>query len=288
MKLIELDAAIPRDERQWSCLHSVCLGLNERTRAQVYTERFLKTHSDCTEAHLASARNFLSAYEGWSHVRDAVAAALKNPRSDAKFWQEIAEIQSAVRDHDGVLISAGKSLALEPTNSELREKLIYSLGVLRKSPEVRKQCKMLATFLDTTKVEDPLRWARLARIAVEAGDAKASRMLIDRAISLQLGINYEADFELVRALLLTGQEKRAMPHLQKLLVNNSQNVWLWKTLLNAALLMKSHVIALTVINQMKILPNLDSEFTYRLNELEKTISRRPARFLKGVIWRLWS
>jgi predicted Zn-dependent protease len=284
-KLVELEAVIPRDERQWSRLHYICLGLNERTRAQVYTERFLSTHGDCTEAHLASARNFLSAYESWGHVTESVRAALAHPRNDAKFWREIAEIQSAIRDHDGVLSSATKSLALEPSNSELREKLIYSLGVLKKSHEIRQQCKILATFFDKATVDDPLRWARLARIAVEAGDIKASKRLIDRAISLHLSINYEADFELVRALLLTGQAKRASPYLQNLLAGNTENVWLWKTLLNAALSVKSNDIALPIINQMKTLPNQNADFTFRLSQALKTVSRRP--LLKGLLRRLW-
>jgi predicted Zn-dependent protease len=288
-KLLDLEAFSPRDEQQWVRLHSICLALNDRTRAQVYTERFLSLHTDNVEAQLANARNFMSTQFNWDRVRESLAAALKHPRTDAKYWHDIAEIQSAIRDHDGVLSSAGKSLTLEPSNADLREKLIYSLGVLKHLKEVRRECRTLATLLDSTKVENPVRWARLARIAVEAGDAKSSKKFIDRAISYKLTDNYEADVELLRALLLTRQSKRAMPHLQSLLVDDSKNVWLWKTLLNTAILVKSHDIAALIVKRMKRLPYQDADFALRLSQVEEMVSRRPGgSFLRSLIGRLWS
>ena len=40
--LLSLEKLTPKSENEWERLHSLCLRLGERTRAQVYTERFLQ------------------------------------------------------------------------------------------------------------------------------------------------------------------------------------------------------------------------------------------------------
>jgi tetratricopeptide (TPR) repeat protein len=282
LSLVEL--VTPRDEQQWKRLHTLCLALNDRTRAQVYTERFLETCSNCAAAHLASARNFIPNRGDWDRVRGAVAAAVSNPGSDAGFWREVAEIQSAIQNHEDACEAARKSLALDPTNLDLRELLIVSLGVLKRMKELRAECALLAQALIESGAEDPLRWARLARIAADAKAIKEAKQYIDTAIGQLPQVNYGADVELVRALLLTNQPERAKPHMENLLKEGSRNLWLWKTILETAMRGRHYEIALKAIARLKGLAYLDPEFVYQLSVMERIASRPQAGFFRRLTW----
>jgi predicted Zn-dependent protease len=272
--LVSLDGRIPRDEAQWKRLYSLCHALNDRTRAQIVTENFLRLNSDSAVAHLAYARIFISIYDARSRVREAVASALKDPKPEPKFWQEVAEIQSAIQDHEGVCRSAPESLTLAPNNIEIREILIYSLGVLKRLKEVKTECNLLADNLRSLGNKDPLRWARLSRIAAEAGAAKAALDYVGLAEGYLQTVNYEVHFEIARALLLTNQADRAKKHLDNLFDHDSQNVWLWKTILNTALSVKLFEVALKAIEKIKAIPFQDPEFLHRLSLTEKDTQAR--------------
>ena len=284
-ELISLEAITPDSEQQWKRLHSLCVKLNDRTRAQIYTERFLGICNDNAVAHLACARNFLPNYDDRPRVRASVAAALENPRSDAGFWREVAEIQSVIADHEGVCNSARRSLALDPTDVDLREILISSLGALGREKRIRHECNLLAHFLAQSGAATPLRWARLARIAAEAGARKAASTYIDLAAASLSDANYGAHFELIRALILTKQPERAMKHLECLLVENSQNAWLWNTVLETAMRCMSYEIALIAIAQLRSLPCLGSEALYRLSATERVALRTQRGRLKPILQR---
>ncbi len=129
-------------------------------------------------------------------------------------------------------------------------------------------------MLTRADAKEPLRWARLARIAAEAKAGKEAKTYINLAIGYLSDVNYGADFELVRALLLTGQASRAMKHLENLVKDNSQNNWLWKTLVDTAMNARSYEIALIAIGRLKALPYLDPEFRYCLGVTERTASKQ--------------
>jgi tetratricopeptide (TPR) repeat protein len=284
-QLLSLEAIVPGNEREWKRLHSLCLALNERTRAQVYTERFLRAAKDNTAAHLASARNFMSEYANRERARESVRAALENPSSDAAFWREVAEIQYTIQDHEAACFSAWKAISLDPDDADLRELLISSLAVLRRTSELRRECLLLSHCLMHADNKDPLRWARLGRIAAEAGAKKRAKTYIDLAVGYLSDVNYGADFELVRALILTNQAKRATKHLEPLLKENSQNSWLWRTLLDTAMSRGCYSIALTVIKCLQALPYQDPEFLHRLSLTEKTALTAREGGLQGTLLR---
>lgn len=275
-KLSAIETIAPSTEAEWKRLYSLALNLNDQSRAQVYTEKFLQVCENNTSAHLASARHFMPVYADRIKVKASLTAALENPRQDACFWREVTKIQSAIEDHEGVLRSAKQALALDPADLELREILISSLGVLRRTSEIRGESKRLAYFLTQSRVAEPLRWARLARIAAEAGALRQAKNYIDISIGCLDGINYGADFELARALLLTNQAPRAMTHIECLVRENSQNSWLWQTLVNTAMQTRSYEIALIAIARLKAIPYQDPEFLYRLSLTEKTASQKKS------------
>ena len=136
--------------------------------------------------------------------------------------------------------------------------MISALGNLRRVSEVRRECARLANCFLTSNQHDPLRWARLSRIAAEAGARRQAKTYIDYSVNCLSGVNYGADFELTRALILTGQRKRAMTHLQNLVEDNSQNVWLWNTLIELAMFRRYHDLALIAIRQLKAIPRQDT------------------------------
>src|SRR4051794_39370271 len=126
-KLLALDDAKPANEQEWTCLHSICIRLGDRTRAQVFTERFLEVHEDNAAAHLANARNFGSVTRDRDRILESVARALKNPRPDADFWREITSIQSGLKEHEAACESARKTIGFDPGDVAVREILIASL-----------------------------------------------------------------------------------------------------------------------------------------------------------------
>jgi tetratricopeptide (TPR) repeat protein len=285
-QLLSLEAVAPRSEQEWKRLHSLCLSLNDRTRAQVYTERFLATYKGNAAAHLANARNFMAVYGDRIRAQQSVAEAMKSPTSDARFWREVAEIQNVIRDHEGVCDTARRSLSFDPSDVDLRELLISSLGVLELKREIRKECALLSHILLQSNNEDPLRWARLARIAAGAGAKKQAKEYIDLAIEYLSGVNYGADFELIRALILTDQSKRAMTQLKSLMNENSQNRWLWETLIETAMSGQCYDIALIAIDCLKAIPCHDPEVLYRLSLMEKEVSKLRGKYSNGIVRRL--
>lgn len=284
--LLSLENVTPDSEEEWKRLHSLCLRLNERTRAQVYTERFLRGHKDSATAHLANARNFISLPRDWPRVKESMTAALSNPGTDKEFWREVATLQFSIHENEAACISARKAISLDPGDVEMRELLISALGILQRLGEIRRECAQLADCLVQSKQNDPLLWARLSRIAAEAGARKQARSYIDSAAECLSGVNYGADFELTRALILTSQPKRAMIHLQHLVEDNSQNTWLWNTLVDMAMLRRYYDIALIAIRQLKAIPHQDPEFLYRLSRTEQAASKARGSFLSRFIRRL--
>jgi tetratricopeptide (TPR) repeat protein len=289
-ELLLIDAMTPDNEADWSRLHAICLKLKDRTRAQLYTERFLKVCPDSATAHLANARNFMPNMGDWDRVRDELAAALGNPGSDAEFWREVARIQSAIRDRAAACMSARKAIALDPADAEIRELLILSLRVLRLRGEVRVESERLARCLQQYHPADPLRWASLARLAAETGPAarKQAKAYIDIAAGYLTKVNHGAEFELIRALIMTKQPARAMRYLQSLMAGKSQNSWLWTTLIDMATSRRYFEIALVAIAGLKAIPHLDSELLDRINLTEKRALKSVGRNLKGSVLRwIW-
>lgn len=202
-QLLSLTTLTPVDEQEWKRLHTLCLGLEQTTRAQLYTERFLRICKDNAAAHLANARNFLPNHGDWDQVRKAITEAQKNPRPEAGFWLEIAKMQKDMRDDKATIISARKSISFDPINVEVRELLIASLGVLRRQSEIRSECLALARCHTQSNETDPSRWASLARLAAEAGARKQARKYIDIAAEHLSNGSYGPEVDLVRALILT-------------------------------------------------------------------------------------
>jgi tetratricopeptide (TPR) repeat protein len=266
-------------------LHSICLKLKDRTRAQVYTERFLGVCSDNAAAHLANARNYGSVNLDRDRILAAVAAALRNPGSSAEFWREVAKLQSDVMEYVAACDSARRAITLDPDDIEIRELLISSLGVLRRKPEIRKECELLGRRLVQAELEDPLRWARLARIAAEAGASKQSKAYIDVAARFISNVDHGAEVELIRALILTGQPKRVMKYLDSLLSTSTQNTWLWKTLIELAMSRRYYDIVSKSVAGLKAVPNMDPELLYRISLIEKTISEQGSTGLKDLLYR---
>ena len=213
-------------------------------------------------------------------------SALKSPRFGDEHWRDVAVIQNAIGDHPRAIDTAQRALQVDPGDIELRGTLIRSLGVLRRSDDIRKECQLLAHYLVQSKIKGPLQWAVLARTAAVAGSIKQSTGYIETALKNWHTVNLEADFEVIRAFLLTGQSRRAVKHLENLLLDNSGNVWLWTTLLNTAFSVKAYDIALPVITRLMTLPHLDPEFLYRLNKAQKTALDMQDGFLKKL-FRLW-
>ena len=286
LQLRSLEAVVPNCEQQWKHLHSLCLTLNERTLAQVYTERFLRLREDSAAAHMASARNFMSVYADRQKVQQSLAAALLRPGPDAPFWREVAEIQYAIQDHKAACESVRRAITTAPDDPDLRELLLSSMAILRRTKEIRNECSHLASCLERSETKDPLRWARLARITAEAGYTRQARGYIDLAVEyLSDTTNYGADFELIRALILTGQTRRAGRHLESLQRENSQNIWLWKTLLDTAMSRRCYSIALIVLRQLKALPYLDPESAYRISLTESIVFSSQRTGLKHFLLR---
>jgi predicted Zn-dependent protease len=283
LKLMLLEGLKPTTEDQWKRMYSLSLKLGDRTRAQLATEGFLEVCRDNATVHLAYAKSLISMYDNWDRVRAALAAALKNPVHTSEFWRDSAEIQSAIDDHEGARESARKSLKLDPTNLDLREILITSLCFLGRTREALVECKIVAHGLANTEVQEPLRWARLARIAAEGGALKASKAYIERSVVCLTEVSRITDFELVRALLLTKQAARARPHFESLLQENTPNSWLWTTLLRTAMQTGDYEFALEAIARLKALPYPDPEFIIRLNAIEaKALKRRDSKLTKFI------
>jgi tetratricopeptide (TPR) repeat protein len=280
-RLLSLQSVTPVSEGEWKGLHSICLKLKDRTRAQLYTERFLGVCKDNASAHLANARNFGSVNNDRDRILESVDAALRNPPSDAGFWREIATIQKDVREYEAACDSARKSIFLDPTDAETRELLISSLGILWRTSEIRSECSLLARCLTESNEKNPGRWASLARIAAEYGATKQAKAYIDIAAGYISNVSYGAEVDLIRALILTRQPKRAMKHLEHMLAADSKNSWLWDTLLATAMSRGYYDIALIAIARLKAIPYQDPEFLYRLSLKEK--SARSGGFLKGVV-----
>jgi tetratricopeptide (TPR) repeat protein len=268
-----IERLTPTNEEEWQRLHKLCIDLGDRTRAQVFTERFLKVDASNAMAHIACARNFLPIYSEHDRVKQCLTTALGNPRHDFAFWKEVAIIQNAVADHVGACESARKALEMCPFDTNLRELRIFSLIALGRSKEVREECGKVARWYTASTVADPVQLARLARTAAEARVHKLAKVYIGLALGYMPTVNCAADVELVRAMLLTRQARRAIPHLNNLLMENSQNLWLWQTLLETAMSVRSYDIALIVIRQIKSLPYVDPEYAWRLRVMEKTASR---------------
>jgi tetratricopeptide (TPR) repeat protein len=285
-QLLSLATLTPADEKEWKRLHKLCIGLEQTTRAQLYTERFLRVCKNSAAAHLANARNFLPNRNDWDQVRKAIAEAQKNPRPEAGFWFEIAKMQKDIRDYEVAIVSARKSISFDPINVEARELLIAALGVLRQQNEIRGECLALARCHTQSNETDPSRWASLARLAAEAGASKQARKYIDIAAEHLSNVSYGAEVDLVRALILTRQPERAMKHLRHLLAAGSQNTWLWNTLIDTAMSYRYYDVALVAIEQLKAIPHQDPEFLYSLSVKDKTA--RSGGFLKRIVldW-LW-
>ncbi len=287
-RLLALERVSPANEREWKRLHTLCLELKDRTRAQVYTERFLLVCNNSAAAHLANAQNFGLVSRNRDRVLESIAEALRNPGVDAGFWKEIAKLQNGVHDHEAACTSARNSILLDRTDIEVREILISSLGVLKLKRETRIECAALAECLVQSRHKDPLRWARLARIAAEVGANRQAKSYIDKTAEYLSDVNYGGEFELIRALLLTGQPKRAMKHLQHFLGDGSQNTWLWTTLLEIAMSRRYYDIASIIVARLKDFPHLDPEFLYRLSLTEKIAIRSRVgilnRFVQKWIW----
>jgi tetratricopeptide (TPR) repeat protein len=279
-QLMSLEHVTPATEQIWKRLHTLCLKLNDRTRAQVYTERFLGVCNDNASAHLAYARNFGSANRDRDRILEAVAAALRNPGSDAGFWREVAKLQSDVQEHELACDSARKAISLDPGNVEIRELLISSLRLLKRGSQVRTECALLALCLRQSKEQDPLCWARLARLAAEAEAKKQARAYIDVAAGLLSKADHGAEFELIRALIFTRQPKRVMRYLDSLLSDRTRNTWLWTTLIDISMSRRYYDIALKAIAGLRAIPYQDPELLYRMSLHEKTA--RSGGFLKRI------
>jgi tetratricopeptide (TPR) repeat protein len=284
-RLLSLQSVTPVSEGEWKALHSLCLKLKDRTRAQLYTERFLVVCEDNAAAHLANARNYASAYRDRDRILEAVAAALRNPGSDAEFWREVARLQRDVQEHEAACVSARKAITSDPTDVEMRELLISSLGVLERTAEIRNECELLANCLSRANLNDPLRWASLARIAAEAGAKRRARSYIELTVGYLTGVDYGAEFELIRALILTSQHRRAKQHLEHLLGANSENIWLWTTLLEMAWARQYYDIALIAIARLKAIPYQDPEFYRRLDLQASVASKSSGTILEWFIRR---
>jgi tetratricopeptide (TPR) repeat protein len=286
-RLLSLANLTPVDEQEWKRLHTLCLGLKQTTRAQLYTERFLRVCKDSAAAHLANARNFVPNYGDWNQVRKAIAEAQKNPIPEAGFWFEIARMQKDMRDDEAAIVSARKSISFDPINVEVRGLLIAALGVLRRQSEIRSECLALARCHSQSDEPDPSRWASLARLAAEAGARKQARKYIDIAADHLSNVSYGAEVDLVRALILTRQPARAMKHLRHLLAAGSKNTWLWNTIIVTAMPYRYYDVALVAIEQLKAIPHQDPEFLHSLSVKEKT-ARSGGFWKRAVLDWLWS
>jgi predicted Zn-dependent protease len=280
-QLESLGSVTPASECEWNRLHSLCLRLKDHTRGQLFTERFLGVCNDSALAHLANAQSFGSVNRNRDRILASIAAALKNPRSDSGFWYEVAKIQKNVNEHDAACDSARTSISLDPMNVEARELLIASLGVLKRRSEIRSECVLLARCLTQSNDKEPSRWARLARLAAEALAMKQAKSYIDIAAGYLSSSSYGAEVDLILALIMTRQPRRAMKHLQHLLEANSKNTWLWTALIESAMSRRYYDIALVAITQLKAIPFQDPEFLYRMSLTEKTA--RSGGFLKRIV-----
>lgn len=283
--LLSLEAVTPDNEQEWKRLRSLCVRLKDRTRAQVYTERFLRVHPENAAAQLVCARNFLPNRLDWDRVRAALAAALRNPGADAGFWAEVAQIQLTIGETRAACVSARRAVALNLTDLDTREFLISTLSASRRKNELRKECAAFARCLVEANHERPLRWAKLARIAAGAGSMRQARTYIDVAEGYCTKVNPGAQFELIRALILTRQARRALRFLESYLENNNPDKEQWTTILNLAMSRRYHEIALMAIGRLKAFPYQDPEYLYRLSLKEKTALKSGGIDLKGIVSR---
>ncbi len=149
-------------------------------------------------------------------ARTAVEEAVSLARDDIELWLLVADLRRATGDRDAERQALGEAIRLDPHRAESRSRMAEALLAAERLDAALEEAREAASLAPGSQA------ARVAvgRILLARGEAQAAREQLEEAV--KLGTDWEAEFLLGEALVLTGQVPQGLQRIQSALARERE------------------------------------------------------------------